>query len=93
MAGMMGMQDMNADGMSEKLDDMMNTIRQVNEQFKNAVRYSIQLFHAFVGYSQNYRFLCAVDDLMHCCQRPSGRGQQCIRSSTALREWWFSLII
>lgn len=38
MAGMMGMQDMNADDMSGKLDDMMNTIRQVNEQFKNAVR-------------------------------------------------------
>ena len=38
MAGMMGMQDMNADGMSEKLDDMMSTIRQVNEQFKNPVR-------------------------------------------------------
>lgn len=38
MAGMMGMQDMNAEDMSGKLDDMMNTIRQVNEQFKNAVR-------------------------------------------------------
>lgn len=36
MAGMMGMQDMNAEDMSGKLDDMMNTIRQVNEQFKNA---------------------------------------------------------
>ncbi|KAL4236884.1 ATPase asna1 [Mactra antiquata] len=36
MAGMVGMQDMNADEMSGKLDDMMNTIRQVNEQFKNA---------------------------------------------------------
>lgn len=35
MAGMMGMQDMNADDMSGKLDDMMTTIRQVNEQFKN----------------------------------------------------------
>ena len=33
MAGMMGMQDMNADEMSGKLEDMMNTIRQVNEQF------------------------------------------------------------
>lgn len=39
MAGMMGMQDMNAEDMSGKLDDMMNTIRQVNEQFKNAVSY------------------------------------------------------
>ncbi|XP_060562972.1 ATPase ASNA1 homolog [Ruditapes philippinarum] len=36
MAGMMGMQDMNAEDMSGKLDDMMATIRQVNEQFKNA---------------------------------------------------------
>ncbi|KAK3092056.1 hypothetical protein FSP39_024792 [Pinctada imbricata] len=36
MAGIMGMQDMNADDMSTKLDDMLVTIRQVNEQFKNA---------------------------------------------------------
>jgi hypothetical protein len=37
MAGVLGMQDVNADMMSTKLDDMMATIRQVNEQFKNAV--------------------------------------------------------
>jgi anion-transporting ArsA/GET3 family ATPase len=43
MAGMMGMQDMNAEDMSGKLDDMMATIRQVNEQFKNAVSTSIVL--------------------------------------------------
>ncbi|XP_052214616.1 ATPase ASNA1 homolog [Dreissena polymorpha] len=35
MGNMMGMADMNADDMSGKLDDMMATIRQVNEQFKN----------------------------------------------------------
>ncbi|KAL5016331.1 hypothetical protein ScPMuIL_005920 [Solemya velum] len=35
-AGLIGMQDMNADEMSHRLDDMMATIRQVNEQFKNA---------------------------------------------------------
>ena len=33
------MQDMNADDMSGKLDDMMSTIRQVNEQFKNPVKH------------------------------------------------------
>ncbi|XP_046544661.1 ATPase ASNA1 homolog [Haliotis rubra] len=36
MAGMLGMQDLNADQMSQKFDDMLVTIRQVNEQFRNA---------------------------------------------------------
>ncbi|XP_033729291.1 ATPase ASNA1 homolog [Pecten maximus] len=36
MAGMIGMQDMNADDMSTKLQDMLTTIRHVNAQFKNA---------------------------------------------------------
>lgn len=36
MAGILGMQDVNSDMMSTKLDEMMGTIRQVNEQFKNA---------------------------------------------------------
>ncbi|KAJ8306293.1 hypothetical protein KUTeg_016838 [Tegillarca granosa] len=36
MAGLLGMQDMNADEMSGKLEDMLSTIRQVNDQFKNA---------------------------------------------------------
>ena len=44
MAGMMGMQDMNAEDMSGKLEDMMSTIRQVNEQFKNPVCTSFTLF-------------------------------------------------
>ncbi|XP_076440799.1 ATPase ASNA1 homolog [Babylonia areolata] len=34
--GMLGMQDVNADQMSTKFDDMLTTIRQVNEQFRNA---------------------------------------------------------
>ncbi|XP_050402946.1 ATPase ASNA1 homolog [Patella vulgata] len=34
--GLLGMQDINADQMSSKLDEMLATIRQVNEQFKNA---------------------------------------------------------
>jgi len=43
MGSMMGMVDMNADEMSSKLDDMMATIRQVNDQFKNPVRpYSLR---------------------------------------------------
>ncbi|CAL1535433.1 unnamed protein product [Lymnaea stagnalis] len=36
MAGMMGMQDLNADQMSNKFEEMLATIRQVNTQFKNA---------------------------------------------------------
>ncbi|XP_059140251.1 ATPase ASNA1 homolog [Physella acuta] len=36
MAGMMGMQDLNADQMSTKFEEMLATIRQVNTQFKNA---------------------------------------------------------
>ena len=39
---------------------------------------SIQLFHAFVGDSQNYRSRGAVDDLMHCCPRPSGTQHEII---------------
>lgn len=35
MASFVGMQDMNADEMSGKMEDMLSTIRQVNEQFKN----------------------------------------------------------
>jgi len=35
-AGLMGMQDMNADQMSSKFEDMLDTIRQVNNQFKDA---------------------------------------------------------
>ena len=37
MASFVGMQDMNADEMSGKMEDMLATIRQVNDQFKNAV--------------------------------------------------------
>ena len=37
------MQDMNADDMSTKLDDMLVTIRQVNEQFKNPVSQMFKL--------------------------------------------------
>ncbi|XP_041360210.1 ATPase ASNA1 homolog [Gigantopelta aegis] len=36
MAGMLGLQDLNADQMSQKFDEMLVTIKQVNEQFKNA---------------------------------------------------------
>lgn len=35
-AGLMGMQDLNADQMSSKFEDMLATIRQVNTQFKDA---------------------------------------------------------
>ncbi|KAL3870055.1 hypothetical protein ACJMK2_042672 [Sinanodonta woodiana] len=35
-SGLVGMQNVNADVMSTKLEEMMQTIRQVNEQFRNA---------------------------------------------------------
>lgn len=44
MAGILGMQDVNSDMMSTKLDEMMGTIRQVNEQFKNAASLYEKLF-------------------------------------------------
>ena len=50
------------------------------------VEQSKQLFHAFVGNNQSYRCRGGVDNLMHCCPRPSGRGQQCTMSSTAPSE-------
>ena len=37
---MLGMQNMNTDEMTKKLEDMLPTIRQVNEQFKNPVSHS-----------------------------------------------------
>ena len=48
MAGMLGLQDLNADQMSQKFDEMLVTIKQVNEQFKNAVR--ITYFKYFYSY-------------------------------------------
>jgi len=36
-ASMLGMADVNADTLSQKLDDMLRVITQVNEQFKNPV--------------------------------------------------------
>ena len=52
----------------------------------------IQLFHAFFGNWQNYCSRGTVDELMHCCPRPLGRGQQCIRSSKAPKKRWFWLL-
>lgn len=40
-ASMLGMADVNADTLSQKLDDMLRVITQVNEQFKNPVSMSI----------------------------------------------------
>ena len=36
-AGMLGMQELNADEMTRKLEDMLPVIRQVNEQFRDPV--------------------------------------------------------
>ena len=44
----------------------------VLERNKNMSLVIEQLFHVFVGNSQNNRSLGAVDDLMYCCPRPSG---------------------
>lgn len=38
LVSMLGMADVNADTLSQKLDDMLRVITQVNEQFKNPVR-------------------------------------------------------
>lgn len=38
---MLGMADVNADTLSQKLDDMLRVITQVNEQFKNPVRLTV----------------------------------------------------
>jgi arsenite/tail-anchored protein-transporting ATPase len=35
--GMLGMQDMNTDDMTRKLEEILPVIKQVNEQFKNPV--------------------------------------------------------
>ena len=37
MAGMLGLQDVNTDEMTKKLEDMLPVIRQVNEQFRDPV--------------------------------------------------------
>ena len=37
MAGFLGMQDVNADAMTGKLEEMLPIIRQVNEQFRDPV--------------------------------------------------------
>ena len=37
MAGLLGIQNMNADDMTRKLEDMLPTIQQINEQFKDPV--------------------------------------------------------
>ena len=39
MAGLMGMHDLNADQMSNKFEEMLATIKQVNTQFKDAVSF------------------------------------------------------
>ena len=38
---MLGMQDMNADHMTKKLEDTLPVIQQVSEQFKNPVRITV----------------------------------------------------
>lgn len=53
MAGLIGMQDLNADQMSNKFEEMLATIRQVNAQFKNAVSVSFvanRISRPFINY-------------------------------------------
>lgn len=57
------MQDVNADMMSTKLDDMMATIRQVNEQFKNAV--SLPLLHSKTN-SYPWHYTLTYEEYLGC---------------------------
>jgi len=49
MAGMLGLQSMNTDEMTRKLEDMLPTIRQVNEQFKNPVSLTLCFLEMCLG--------------------------------------------
>ena len=64
MAGLMGMQDLNADQMSNKFEEMLATIRQVNAQFKDAVS-SYRLFCVFNGLFFINHSLEYSDTLIH----------------------------
>ena len=52
---MLGTQDLNADEMTRKLEDMLPVIRQVNEQFRDPVSLSLLILSLFAG--QFYRSL------------------------------------
>ena len=58
----MGMQNLNTDDMSKKLEDMLPIIQQVNAQFKDPVSHRLQVVLAFrstfiIKYIQfNYNF-------------------------------------
>ena len=43
MGRMFGMHDVNADKMTEKIEEMLPVIKRVNEQFRDKVLYSILL--------------------------------------------------
>ena len=52
---MLGMQDLNADEMTKRLDEMLDTIRNVNIQFKNPV----SPLHFFLIF-----FICCISNIL-----------------------------
>lgn len=68
---MLGMADVNADTLSQKLDDMLRIITQVNEQFKNPVSSGINYtgIHIKPLYIRRIKLpssVCALPSSFHC---------------------------
>lgn len=65
LGALFGMQEFSADALSAKLDDMLNVIRQVNDQFRNPV--SIQLSTTIRDHFVNKYFSFRTKQLLSVC--------------------------